>query len=262
MSRFPTTLILAIALFSLPAKHTAAVEATAIPGAGTTENSPCRAFNKLNTLVRDGRIGREAARRELLRLLPAIGSYYYANGGRDHDRSEWVFPLAGHTARAVAGSRRHGYEPRCYNWYDGNRHGGHPALDIFIRDRNHDDLDDRTGKPVRVLSMTGWIVVAQETEWSPTSRLRGGKYLWIYDPSARRLVYYAHNGTLGVGLGDIVSPGDPIATVGRTGLNAAKRRSPTHLHFSILSIASDGSLAPDDPYPFLLRSTVRDGSKG
>ena len=39
-----------------------------------------------------------------------------------------------------------------------------------------------TGQPVEVLSMTGGIVVAVETAWDGGSALRGGKYLWVYDP--------------------------------------------------------------------------------
>jgi murein DD-endopeptidase MepM/ murein hydrolase activator NlpD len=93
--------------------------------------------------------------------------------------------------------------------------------------------------------------------WEPKSGLRGGKYLWIYDPANGTMIYYAHNRELTVNLGDIVTPGDPIAIVGRTGLNAAKKRSPTHLHLTVLSIGSDGSLVPENPYPALLRSVTK-----
>lgn len=261
MSRLTAVItLLAVSLLSpaIPTEcATAMGEEQALAENLTATDAPCHSFNRLNTLVRDGRIGRVAARQELRRLIPAITSYYYANGGTDHDRSEWVFPLAGYSTGAVAGGRRHGYQPRGYDWYDGNQHGGHPAVDIFIRDRNRDDLDDRTGAPVQVVSMTGGVVVALENDWPPKSKLRGGKYLWIYDPSNGSLVYYAHNRELAVGLGDIVSPGDPIAIVGRTGLNAAKKRSPTHLHLTILSIGSDGALVPEDPYPVLHRSETR-----
>ncbi len=263
MSRFPTavtSLVIVLLCLTLQAGHTPARgETSAVTEELAVTDSPCRSFNNLNTLVRDGRIGRGVARRELLSLLPGIRSSYYAQGGRDHDRSEWVFPLAGYSARAIAGGKRHGYQPRGYDWYDGNRHGGHPALDIFIRDRNQDDLDDRTGRPVQVLSVTGGIVVAVENEWTNKSRLRGGKYLWIYDPSSGALVYYAHNSSLTVGLGDIVKPGDPIAFVGRTGLNAARKRSPTHLHLTLLTVGTDGSLVPEDPYPLLNQGTTKTG---
>jgi murein DD-endopeptidase MepM/ murein hydrolase activator NlpD len=206
--------------------------------------------------VRDGKIARAEARDELSRLLPAIRDYYYRRGGADFDRSEWVFPLAGYTVQAIGNGQRHGYEPRGYDWFDGNRHKGHPAVDIFIRDRGHDERDERTGQPVPVLSLTGGIVVALETAWEPGSELRGGKYLWIYDPATDTLVYYAHNRELAVGLGTIVKPGDRIATVGRTGFNAYKKRSPTHLHLTLLRVGR-GTLVPEDPYPILRHCRTR-----
>ncbi|HEY6008250.1 MAG TPA: M23 family metallopeptidase [Geobacteraceae bacterium] len=215
----------------------------------------CGEFDRLNTLVRDGRIGRDQARGELVRLLPAIRDYYYAHGGRDYGEGDWVFPLKGYSYRAIEGGQRHGYLPRGYDWFAGNRHGGHPAYDIFIRDRNQDDRDDRSGAQVVVLSLTGGIVVARETAWQPGSPLRGGKYLWVYDPASEALVYYAHNRELAVDVGDIVRPGDVIATVGRTGLNAYQRRSPTHLHFSLLRVRG-GRPQPADIYPQLVRARV------
>jgi len=213
---------------------------------------PCADFNRLNTQVRDGKLPRDRARKELASLLPALNDFYYRNGGVKFSSGEWVFPLRGYGASALGGSRRHGYDPRGYDWFDGNRHKGHPSFDIFIRDRNRDDRDDRSGSFVQVLSLTGGLVVARETAWEPGSRLRGGKYIWIYDPASEALVYYAHNRELLVGIGTIVKPGDPIALVGRTGLNAYRKRSPTHLHVTYL-VWKDNSFVPQDISPQLLR---------
>jgi murein DD-endopeptidase MepM/ murein hydrolase activator NlpD len=104
--------------------------------------------------------------------------------------------------------------------------------------------------------MTGGVVVALEKEWQPGSKMRGGKYIWIYDPANDLLVYYAHNEELFVALGTIVKPGDLLATMGRSGLNAAKRRSPTHLHFSVLRII-EGKPVPMPVY----RELQQAGSK-
>lgn len=213
----------------------------------------CNAYNELNSSIRDGRISKTTAKLELERSLKKVSSEYYKHGGQDFAESEWVFPLVGYGARAIGGGRNHGFLPKGYDFFSGNRHGGHPALDIFIVDRNQDSLDDRTGRPVKVLSMTGGVVVAIEKEWDDSSNLRGGKYIWIYDPGNNLLSYYAHNNDLMVDLGDLVTPGLPLATVGRSGLNAAKRRSPTHLHLSVLKPVN-GHPIPLNIYNALLKS--------
>jgi murein DD-endopeptidase MepM/ murein hydrolase activator NlpD len=215
-------------------------------------------FNALNTRIRDNKIDSKSARSELKRFLAEVWKEYYRVGGSDYQKSAWVFPLAGYDARAIGGGRRHGYSARGYDFFSGNRHGGHPSYDIFIRDHNHDSLDDRGNASVAVRSLTGGVVVALEKEWQPGSGLRGGKYLWIYDPANDLLVYYAHNGELSVKLGDIVRPGDVLGNVGRSGYNAAKRRSPTHLHLTVAKVGSDGQVVPVEVY----RELKRAGSAG
>src|SRR6185369_12205730 len=196
----------------------------------------CERYNSLNTRIRDGRINRVSASIELRRLLTEVRDEYYRAGGGEFAQSQWAFPLAGYDAHAIGGGKRHGYIARGYDFFRGNKHGGHPSYDIFIRDRNQDGLDDRSGSQVKVLSVTGGVVVALEGAWEPDSRLKGGKYIWVYDPTNDLLVYYAHNADLSVTLGEIVRPGDVLAVVGRSGFNAAKRRSPTHLHLSVLKV--------------------------
>ena len=49
----------------------------AAPPEGTSAAicAPCEEFNRLNTLVRDGKIGRLAAGEELFRLIPLLKEY-------------------------------------------------------------------------------------------------------------------------------------------------------------------------------------------
>lgn len=209
-------------------------------------------FNAFNNRVRDGKTTKAAARRELLERLAEIRTDYYLRGGSDTPASQWLFPVAGYDYRAIEKSRTHGFAPRSYDFFSGNRHGGHPAYDIFIRDRNQDSRDDKTGKPVQIVSMTTGVVVASETEWQAGGHLRGGKYLWIYDPGNDLLIYYAHNERIFVEPGTQVKPGDLLATMGRSGTNAAKRRSPTHLHFSVLRV-KNGRMQPLAVYDMLKR---------
>ncbi len=234
--------------------------------APVSEKSPllalCRDFNMLNSAIRDGAVSRGVAQAGLQRLIAALRAEYYRTGTVDFRKSEWIFPLEGYGARAVGGGRRHGYAARGYDFYSGNRHSGHPSYDIFIRDRNQDGLDDLTGKPVTVLSMTGGVVVALERNWEAGSRLRGGKYLWVYDPATELLVYYAHNSDISVELGQVVRPGEPLATVGRSGWNAAKKRSPTHLHLTVARVSRDGRVVPVKIYGEMVRSARRSAGAG
>ena len=205
-------------------------------------------FNELNSRVRDGLVSKGTARTELSARLAAIRAEYYTRGGRDFAPADWVFPVAGYSAAAIEKMKGHGFKAGGYDFFSGNRHGGHPAYDIFIRDRNQDGRDDRTKKAVQIVSMTGGVVVALENEWQKGSRLRGGRYIWVFDPANDLLVYYAHNEKLFVEAGTIVKPGDLLAVMGRSGSNAAKRRSPTHLHFSVLRLV-DGQPRPLAVYP-------------
>lgn len=210
-----------------------------------TACTPCLEFNRLNTLIRDGKTDRRDARHSVSELLQQIRKTALEKSTAKYSRADWIFPLEGLNLNTAGNRRGRDYAASGYDYFDGNNHGGHPSLDLFIHDRNQDSLDDRTGRPVSVLSMTGGIVVAIENEWERSSRLRGGKYIWIYDIYTDGLVYYAHNSEVMVRVGDMVKPGDPIARVGRTGKNACKKRSPTHLHLTYLKI-KDGYPRPEN----------------
>lgn len=223
---------------------------------GMACHEPCAAFDRFDKLVRDGRISREAAQQKFPVLLAAVDHCLAGSGSRRPAFQDWIFPLRGYRPQQANPDPGEGYVATGYDYFDGNRHGGHPSYDLFIRDRDRDSLDDATGKPVEVLSMSRGVVVAVETEWRGESELRGGKYLWIYDPDSRGLAYYAHNREILVRAGDPVVPGTPVATVGRSGLNAARHRSPTHLHLTWLSTAS-GRPLPLDIHPRLITLPVR-----
>jgi len=213
----------------------------------------CKEFNELNTNIRDNNINKPKAKEQLRILIEQIRNEYYAAGGKDYMTGDWVFPLKGYGYKSIGGIDGNGYKEAGYDYFDGNRHRGHPSQDIFIHDKKQQGIDDRTKKPVSVLSITGGVVVAAEKDWGPFSMLRGGKYIWIYEPTSNALVYYAHNSLVHIEVGDFIKPGDTIAFVGRTGLNAFKRRSPTHLHVTYLSI-SEGLPIPRNIYKELVKS--------
>jgi peptidoglycan LD-endopeptidase LytH len=224
---------------------------------GMSLNDVCTDYNELNTQIRDGLISKKEAAKRIQDLMPLIKNYYYAHGGHDLPKAAWKFPLQNYGPKAVGGKNGDGFIESGYNFFDGNKHGGHPAHDIFINDRNQDCLDDKTQQPVNVLSMTDGIVIALATQWATLGNLRGGKYIYIYQPSTNSLFYYAHNSEILVHLCDIVKPGQVIAKVGRTGLNAYKKRSPTHLHFMQLTLDSQGTPRPFNPYKDLLTASSK-----
>ena len=225
--------------------------AAAQAGEATAPCPPCLHFDRLDKQIRDGLLAPPEARRQFAARIAELDAYLARTASSQPPAGRWIFPLRGYTLPVAGADAARGYVAAGYDYFDGNRHGGHPSFDLFISDRNQDSLDDRTGKPVTVVSMTGGIVVAAEAVWDERSPLRGGKYLWIYDPAASLLIYYAHNRDLLVGVGDRVEPGTPIATVGRTGFNAARQRSPTHLHLTVLRVRN-GRPQPENIHPQLV----------
>jgi len=166
------------------------------------------------------------------------------------------FPLKGYTFHSIGGTKGNGYQVQGYDFFDGNQHKGHPGHDLFIQDRNQDEVDDRTGNFVDVLSVCSGVVVSVNGDWEPSSPVRGGNYVWVYHPIKSRYFYYAHLREITVSVGQVVSRGDRLGTVGRSGLNAYPKRSPTHLHFSVHQ-SIDGTPRPMDPYFDLVRAEVR-----
>jgi hypothetical protein len=218
--------------------------------------APYEESNTFFLRLRDKSIERDVAVVEFKTLVPQLSDYFYRNGGKDFPRTAWVFPVQGYDANSIGGKDGSGYVPSLYNFFNYNHRSGHPAHDIFIFDLNRDCLDDRTKKPVQVLSLSGGIVIFRETGWVPGSNVRGGNSLWIFDPATRSLFFYAHNSEILVKPGDIVQPGDPLATIGRTGLNAYKHRSPTHLHVMRLELDSTNYPRPKNLYHDLLKAKM------
>jgi len=158
----------------------------------------------------------------------------------------WVFPVEGYSSLSL----KHESFRKGYFFFDWRKSSGHSAYDIFVRDRNQDCLDDQTGKPVNILAPVDLLVVSTYSNWRKSSGLQGGNYVWAYDPLQDRLFYFAHLGRILVKPGDLLRPGDVIATLARSGKNAAPRRSDTHLHFMVLKIRDD-TVKAVDYYPEL-----------
>jgi murein DD-endopeptidase MepM/ murein hydrolase activator NlpD len=128
------------------------------------------------------------------------------------------FPLRGVSPHAVHGP------------FGAPRDGGtrrHEGIDIFAP----------RGTPV-VAAADGWIT------GSTTNRL-GGNVVWLWAPSRRVALYYAHLDRHAVSRGERVHAGDVLGYVGTTG--NARGTSP-HLHFGIYA-TGEGAV---DPAPFVV----------
>lgn len=220
-----------------------------------SSNSIKHFFSSLNELIKDIytlRINRQSAMHSLKQYHDELKKLFSRE--KIISAKKISFPLVGYSPKALIGSKGKGFlGEKSYNFFDGNAHKGHPAMDLFIYDRNQDCIDDRTNKAISVASVTNGVVVCTNTTWSVDScdahhkTLRGGKYIFIYSPRDDALLYYAHLDTINVYAGQKVKSGDVLGTVGRTGANAMMKRSSTHLHIMMLDWKEDG-LIPKNPY--------------
>lgn len=217
---------------------------------------PIVEWQKYEVLVRDGKIDKLVAKQKLVEIKSLIDKYCRNKNFKKTYSNIWTFPVENYDSKSIGGKDGNGFKPNIiygpygvkgYDFFDGNKHGGHPAYDIFIIDKNQDCLDDRTLLPVNILSMKDCIVLSVNTNWQKGSQLRGGNYIWTYDPQEEMFLYYAHLDKIFVHPGQIVKSGEKIATVGRTGLLADNKKSPTHVHIMVLKYRG-GILEPYDFY--------------
>jgi peptidoglycan LD-endopeptidase LytH len=207
----------------------------------------CDDWNRVEKSIRDNMVERKQAKEKIIALDRELLAAY--SGKSVHSGNH--FPVKGYGAKSIGGRQGSDYTPSGYDFYTGNRHGGHPAHDLFIRDKSRNGLDSGTGKSAEIVAFSDGVVIAVNTVWEYPSPIRGGRYIWIFNPDENRYYYYAHLEKLLVAPGALVKAGDTIALLGRSGKNAWPKRSPTHLHFMCLSF-DNGRMTPHDTYGELL----------
>jgi len=225
--------------------------AVSYPSIILSQVAPANEWHLLYSNIRDGFILKEEAR-EKLKELEVLLKGCYLKTTNIEQRDRLCFPLKGYGSSAIGGKEGSGYQIQDYDFFDGNQHQGHPGHDIFIHDKNQDGLDDMTKRPAEVIAAAPGMVVSVHLNWKPSSPIRGGNYLWIYDPIKSGYYYYAHLNEVFVKVGQTVSKGEPLGTVGRTGVKAYPKKSPTHLHFAVHQ-SVDGYLNPINPYRDLIK---------
>lgn len=219
----------------------------------SSQIDPASEWHLLYPKIRDRLISREEARVKLKEWEVLLKDYYLKSWNEKID-DRLCFPLKGCNSHSIGGRGGSGYQTKDYDFFDGNQHKGHPGHDIFIRDKNRDGLDDITKRPVEVISASSGIVVSINLNWEPSSPIRGGNYIWIYEPIKSRYFYYAHLDKIFVRVGQIVAKGDRLGSVRRTGVNAYLKKSPTHLHFTVHQ-SIDGYPKPINPYSELVKAS-------
>ena len=221
----------------------------------------CQDFQSLYVEIREQTIEPDSARLRFSSIMAGLKSRFQTQEDSVRQDSatlvkaavaDMVFPLRNYSSKAIGGTHGEGYRDKGFDLFDYKVRGSHPAHDIFITDRNQDNLDDKTGSGVDVLAMSSGLVLAIETAWKPGSEYRGGNWIWVYDPMLHSLFYYAHNKVVYVTPGQWVQAGQKLSEVGRSGFNAYNPRSPTHLHLMYLEIQPNGLPLPKNTYSWLL----------
>jgi len=204
----------------------------------------CNKWNKLDKEIVNQTLSENDAIDLMKEYEPQIKLYFKQKNGVNVRKSDWVFPLKNFTSIYYR-DNGNDYREDKYDYFQGSNTKGHPAHDIMILDSNKDLYDDLTLMAVDVVSMSSGVVVANDTTWAPGSKLRGGKYVKVFDVSNEGLFYYSHLSKVNVKPGDIVNAGDKIGEVGRTGRKAILNAGKTHLHVAYLR-SEEGYPVPED----------------
>lgn len=207
----------------------------------------CDDWNALYQRIRDYKIKPAAAQGDFSRLHRRLQQEFSTAGAKGR-----VFPVVGYDASS--GEKGRNWHGKGYRFFTGNPNGIHAAHDLFIHDVDQDSIDDGSGAPVEVVAFSAGVVVGVNTGWATTSQVRGGNYVWVFDPLTERYNYYAHLQRVDVHLGQRVQAGEALGLLGRTGKNAIMPRSPTHLHFMVLAFDS-GKMTPYNPWKELVSAS-------
>jgi peptidoglycan LD-endopeptidase LytH len=207
-------------------------------------------YKKLLVDIREIKKSPMEAEMEFKSIASALKSAY-PNRLDSNQISRFVFPLTRSNYSAVGGSGGSGFYIKEFNLFDHSVSGSHPAHDIFIFDPDQDCIDNRKKEFVDIVSVGHGVVLATEKDWTDSSEYKGGNYVWVFDFERGGFWYYAHHRKVVVEPGQIVKPGDKLGEVGRTGFNAKKKRSDTHLHLMFLDLDDDLFPQPKNYFEWL-----------
>jgi peptidoglycan LD-endopeptidase LytH len=199
-------------------------------------------WHKTDQLIRDRKIDKDDAIDSILLYVPLAVQEFKTRDIPATKRADWVFPMSGWT---VCTYREKGkdYRDEGFDYFQGGEFKGHPAHDIFILDKDSNGVEDSTGTKIYATAMVTGIVISTYTTWFKGDYLRSGNYVKLFDPESKAIFYYSHLDSVFVNPGQLVTAGEPIAYVGRTGRKAIKGK--THVHIAYYKI-EDGEPIPYD----------------
>ena len=198
-------------------------------------------WDKTDKLIMGRKIDRDAAIDSIIMYVPMAVQEFKTLDIHTTKRGVWAFPMSGWTG-IIYRSGGNDYKDSRFDYFQGGESKGHPAHDIFILDDNKDVFEDSTGKKVFAVSMVNGVVFTKHSTWVTGDFGRGGNYVKIFDPETEAMFYYSHLDSVFVEVGQVVSAGEPIGYVGRTGRKALNGK--THIHIAYYKI-EDGEPVPE-----------------
>ncbi len=228
--------LLLLAALALPSASQAATRYAQEP-----QLQACLDWEKTEQALMDGSLSDKDARQKFNELWPlvAIDDLPSPKEGL----WQWVFPLPGYRESDYS---TQSYVVKDFRYMDGPKYKGLPGFRIYARDLKRSGLDDRNHKAIPVVSATEGVVVSARKFWKEGDPNPLGVYVCVLSQDEKHFFYYMYMSKLRVSTGQLVSKGEVLGWLGRTGLEVGEKRLGTQLRFQVHSY-DDGIFYPVYP---------------
>ncbi len=106
-------------------------------------------FEQIQADVRERNISPDSAARAFQVVMRHVRQTMNAiDSCPDPTAAKFVYPVRGYLQKHSIGGNGRGYFVRNFDLFNDEVRGSHPAHDLFIKDGDQDNLDDRTRQPV------------------------------------------------------------------------------------------------------------------
>jgi murein DD-endopeptidase MepM/ murein hydrolase activator NlpD len=211
-------------------------------------------WHKTDQLIRDRKIDAGDAEDSIALYVKLAKDDFRTLGIPATKRADWVFPMSGWTSVSYRSGGKD-YKDARFDYFQGGEFKDHPANDIFFPDKDSNTYEDSTGEKVYAAAMVTGIVISKYSTWFKQDYLRSGNYVKLFDPETEAIFYYSHLDTVFVEIGQLLTAGEPLGFVGRTGRKAIKGK--THVHIAYYKI-DDGHPVPEEIIQDLYKAEKRE----